>query len=749
MKFRSSSTNLPTAARLIVYAGSVLVPVLALTGCLGGGGSDTAQYECQPGDACGSGGDDDLLPSQVVTCKNQGGEFAQVLPKTISVHNNSAGTIYPVLTTSKNPVNQWIQGCLRTKAPHPSHYVYKLYINEGQGLPPGASATVTLPLYSELADDALDGAKETYQYITWWNGGRVVLADRNDRLLDRYDAAKNPGGKDFSFQVPESVTCAAQGATCTLSTYFSENQLPENINAQLSEYTFGDSDVAADDPQQLRRLKPENVGYNISYVDHVYLPVAIGPKDNPYIGYSGSAQSLEAFRATISSFLGAAGEGWPVYNLANGLKLPGGYNIFAQRHDDLIVDDSVPVRQEGKNLAPLLTVRKCLDGQCSDAEKGALRFGAAVQRMQNLWGTCVSGWTFLDREGNAVDKSVFVNGDAVGDCDIELESGLTLRQGLTAVRDFFVKNHQDYLALYAAGKCNGSAPVVPTFDYWQAIKHIYGWVPFNEGCGADANRLSDTAIAGWNHATIQSKYIDLLQYNHQNASVQGDPTLLFNPYVQLIHDKNNGLDMNAYGFSVDDAVGFMSELANGLIFTVGGTDGLENPKPFNYKDGFELKVGVDDAKIGPNETMIKFYGVCVINEDPDDPDCLNAFQAVTQPQGRRIPAFRVGTVKQYPIRVTFTDLNDNVYSIRVEQPFEECKPVKEGVNCVPPNASVLFDRSNINAETSKVSCIVRKGHLGEVHPKSKQWCDGADPNQSKDKQLTKSYLSFPPLVDYL
>jgi hypothetical protein len=29
-----------------------------------------------------------------------------------------------------------------------------------------------------------------------------------------------------------------------------------------------------------RVLNPDNVGYNISYVDHVYLPVAIAPKNN-------------------------------------------------------------------------------------------------------------------------------------------------------------------------------------------------------------------------------------------------------------------------------------------------------------------------------------------------------------------------------------------------------------------------------------------------------------------------------------
>src|SRR5690606_36731277 len=128
---------------------------------------------------------------------------------------------------------------------------------------------------------------------------------------------------------------------------------------------------------------------------------------------------------------------------------------------------------------------------------------------------------------------------------------------LALIQDFFSENHKNYLAMYAAGQCSGADPQVPTFSYWNAIMHIYGWVPYNEGCGADANPLSETkASTGEGHAEVQSMYIHDLQYNHQqNVS----PELLFNPYVQLIHDD---LEMNAYGFSVDDAVGFMSELGS-------------------------------------------------------------------------------------------------------------------------------------------------------------------------------------------
>src|SRR5690606_13601550 len=110
---------------------------------------------------------------------------------------------------------------------------------------------------------------------------------------------------------------------------------------------------------------------------------------------------------------------------------------------------------------------------------------------------------------------------------------------------------------------------------------------FNEGCGAGANPLLDTKIPDWDHAKIQSMYIHDLQYNQPNVNNNLD--LVFNPYVQLIH---SDLQMDAYAFSVDDAVGFMSELGDGLIFTVGGPRGLENEKQFNYADGFSVAIGV-------------------------------------------------------------------------------------------------------------------------------------------------------------
>jgi hypothetical protein len=248
--------------------------------------------------------------------------------------------------------------------------------------------------------------------------------------------------------------------------------------------------------------------------------------------------------------------------------------------------------------------------------------------------------------------------------------------------------------------------------------------------------LADTKIPGWDHAKIQSMYIHDLQYNYTGSNIS--PELLFNPYVQLIHDKNY-LAMDAYGFSVDDAVGFMSELGDGLIFAVGGTNGLENQKQFNYADGFSVAIGVPQSMVDQVSTpLIKKYGVCVLNQDPNDLNCEKDKQDVIMPTNSQIAGFRVGTVAAYPIKVRFTDLNDNEYTFVVNEKFAACTEGMDPSQCPTNRASII----------NKQTCIVTNSK-GEKHPKSDNWCQNANPNQQREKQLTKNYLSFPQPVDYM
>ena len=683
-----------------VAAALALALTLALTAC--GGDDDPVSTTPLPGSG-------DPTANKPIVCKDYDNQDVLVKPKTITIRNNSEGPIYPVLATSMNLKNEWVMACQRTNELIATDAVYKLYVNDGQGIPPGSEVTLTLPLYSELP-----GGK----YVTWWNGGRVLLADRNKRLR---------GSEDKPTDTPPSVDCKGVGTTCSLSTYTSPVQFQEDVVAQLSEYTFGDAILPPG--QSTRLLKSENVGYNLSYVDHVYMPVAIGPRDNPYIGYSGSVQKPVEFRKALHSFLDGLGEGWPVYNMSE-VRLPGGYNIFAQRGGYLIQDPDVPVQPPDGQNPPVLTVKKCLDKQCTPEEQRSLQWGQSVQNIQDLWGACVD-W------GNE-DLSAYTRKKYPQDCPAPQE----MQGKLALVKDFFAENHKKYLAMYDAKQCTGEPkgsgkipPHVAEFKYWEAIKHIYGWVPYNEGCGAGANKLSATTAQGRDHAYVQAMYIQDLQYNYGQSAVQADPRLVFNPYVKLIHDD---LGMSAYGFSVDDAVGFMSELGNGLVFTVGGVQGLENGRAFNYHDGFDVLLGNPADRVPENKPLLKKYGACSLGQNTSDPDCNNVKQDVLMPDANRIVGFRVGTLPSYPMKVRFTDAQDNVYTLLVKEKFAACTGAL--ANC-PPNRASIVDSSACSVMTPQ----------GDKHPKSDTWCVGANPNQSRenDEAAIKNHLSFPVPVQYL
>lgn len=143
---------------------------------------------------------------------------------------------------------------------------------------------------------------------------------------------------------------------------------------------------------------------------------------------------------------------------------------------------------------------------------------------------------------------------------------------------------------------------------------------------------------------------------------------------------------------------------------------------------------------GPNAALIKKYGVCVLNQDKTDMNCNDIKQGVTMPVNSKILGFRVGTVNSYPIKVRFTDFKDNVYTFDINNQFADC-PTGTPLPQCPINRADI----KINLD---MSCSVVNS-TGIKHIKSKEWCDNANPNQQRDKQLTKNYLSFPMPVDFL
>lgn len=373
---------------------------------------------------------------------------AQAAPPTytyaLKIYNNSDRyNIYPVIATPTNDADEWLQGGFQVPQDqiktltYGHKMVYRIYINPKTGIPPHGSVTITLPLFSQLA--ATPDPTKPDQYIDWWNGGRVYIYDA--RALRRVPPPAL--AKDYADDQPNLVTPLTPGPSCAGCAdpfppiFKSAVALPGNDPAQLTEYTLDGLDKGSEKTGKFYRLVPDTVDYDISYVDHVYLPAAMGPVANPDIGYIGSISSIEPFRKTMQKFLDVY-DGWPEYldplTGKSFLRIPGTYNAF------VLPNSSQPVAK------PEITTP-----------------GTAITNLETLWTGCTSS----GKAGTICDK-------------------------IRTVNAFFLTNYANYKTLVAEGKCTPPKTPPDQPPLKELLAHVYGWVPWNAYCqgGAAANDLS-------------------------------------------------------------------------------------------------------------------------------------------------------------------------------------------------------------------------------------------------------------------
>lgn len=455
-------------------------------------------------------------------------------PYTLKIFNDSkVFNIYAVIATPTNDADEWLQGAAqildsqKATLTYGHKFVYRTYINPTVGIAPHGSVTVTLPLCSQLAADP--DPKKPDQYINWWNGGRVYIYGNLVSL-------KEPPAElvaDFAKDQANPVSPLTPGPSCTGCSgvpsppiWKSETALPANDPAQLTEYTLTGLDKGdkTKEPDPMWKLVPSIVDYDISYVDHVYLPAAMGPVSNPDIGYIGSIQDVGVFKQIMDSFL-LNYDGWPRYLHPLSphtpyLRIPGTYNAYAQY-----------------NFMEKTIITKP---------------GAAITALGDLWTSCITS----PGTNHICDK-------------------------IRTVNDFFLKNYDNYRKLVIDGQCKppgGIPPLNPPLE--GLLKHVYGWVPWNEHCAAGA-AANDLALDP-DFQKVHKKYI-ALQYS--------EPLGTFNPYVNLVHGTDY-LDMpGSYAFSVDDDVGNMLVGGTGIIITVGGAAGLDNDVQYDKSKLVNVNLG--------------------------------------------------------------------------------------------------------------------------------------------------------------
>lgn len=208
------------------------------------------------------------------------------------------------------------------------------------------------------------------------------------------------------------------------------------------------------------------------------------------------------------------------------------------------------------------------------------------------------------------------------------------------VNDLFQKNYN---------VCSAGSPT-----QLDLIQHIYGWVSFTS-CGL--NPLASTP--GADYPASESAYHTLQYAFHPDYT--GD----FNPYVQLVH---TALGMNVYAYSIDDAVGNINTIGDGVVIAVGGGTGLSNP--LQYDTNKITTVGPGTPPPGSPDPVFTRFGVC-------------SSSASTGLLARGAPfSFQLADNK-YPCEITLQDSNDVLYHFTVlsAAPFTN-PPTSNYISCV-------------------------------------------------------------------
>lgn len=223
-------------------------------------------------------------------------------------------------------------------------------------------------------------------------------------------------------------------------------------------------------------------------------------------------------------------------------------------------------------------------------------------------------------------------------------------------------------------KYNTVCPTSPAPTPAEFLQHVYGWVSFN--CAGQLNALNESVPQADYNLAISSYHT--LQYNG-----------VFNPYVGLIHDATY-LDTSMYAYSIDDAVGNMNELGNGIVIAIAGVNGLPNPHRYDKSKIINVLPG-NWPDSSPNP-VFDSYGIC--SQTPS---------TGTLPRGS---GFRIGTV-DYPCTITLQDTADRVFqfTIKVAPPYDNTKPPSTYIQCAAGDtwcAGVNIE-SVLNAENQLVN----------------------------------------------
>lgn len=239
----------------------------------------------------------------------------------IIIHNDAPINIYPVVQIPEDG------NCVPK-----STRVNRIIFN--RGLKTGETVKIKIP-----------GKAQGHLRSCWYNAGRVYLFSVNiDAFEQKIQSAQRTTPHNFT-PGPECMMLdnnkQPMGAAGGCTTGIANSSYPLDSPAQLAEYTFD-----ADDPKTGHPSPDPDEGrlmtdIDLSYVDQVYLPIAIAIDNGGASGYMGTVMSYYEFNQRVNDFIrDAKWSGFAAYSPANwnnnvfhtlvpqSEHVPAGYNLF-------------------------------------------------------------------------------------------------------------------------------------------------------------------------------------------------------------------------------------------------------------------------------------------------------------------------------------------------------------------------------------------------------------------------------------
>jgi hypothetical protein len=553
-------------------------------------------------------------------------EDKAICTMTIKIFNDDPDHfIYPVLTTGRGAKDIWMQAWFSVKTkdldknPYPRKKNYRLYINPTHGIPPHTGISLTLPLFTQLDDPIIPNPGSGQDtFIDWWNGGTIQLytspgtaqapAAQPPSLTD---ALGRPQQKpvEVNFAGASKPTCEVANSPqkkCEALTIYSDvGDLPKEDGSQLLEYTLGARNLPSLKNKEdgiAEALDTTNVDFDVSYVNLVWAPAAMGVYKNDQVGYVGTPQTIDDFQKALMNFKNApASKDWPQFvkiytNIkptnpppTTNLKFPSPLEIFA-----VLTGANPPT-----NLTPVpdpKTWPSSLWKPIADLRSDWIKYAGTV--------TAISSPPYYRGTDGACGAMPAPGAPVTKWCN-----------AIVAVKAILLRNYTNYQSIFSS-KCKKTPDDKPVdISDKLLIAHAYGWGPWTEGCAADANLLQDTPGQNGDPGYFETievdgksirdytKYLTVkLGFDKLNYGKLSDPGYTFNPWVDLIHTK---LDITCgYAYSVDDALGNVQAEGQGFIVDVGSTEHLENHHECSPPINITLGYGANDP------TRFEKYAVC-------------------------------------------------------------------------------------------------------------------------------------------